>query len=171
MPSHAGLLLAVDLDWRGSGKVVSGFSTEQGAEQGFAFLEKVDQTLVEGGIREGGEEEAVVGVQAFGVGFAGGPGDDVACAQEGGVGDSGQGATGVPAGHQGGAEQVLADALHDQALGLGGFGEVLGFGGEVSEGGIVQGRREVVGLGDGLVEGGHGEQREGGDAGAGLGQG
>ena len=48
-----------------------------------------------------------------------GPGHDVGGAQQGGVGDAGDRAAGSPIIHQGGAEDVLADALDNEPLDLG----------------------------------------------------
>ena len=62
-------------------------------------------------------------VEAFRVGFAFGPGDDVGGAEQGWVGDSGQRATGLPVVEQAVAEDVLADALDGEALDFGGPGE------------------------------------------------
>ena len=58
-------------------------------------------------------------VKPFGVTLTFSPRDDVRGAQKGRVGDACQGAAAVPVPHQAGAEDVLADPLHDQALGFG----------------------------------------------------
>ena len=57
-------------------------------------------------------------VEALGVRFAIGPGDDMRRTQQGRVRNTGKRTAAVPVLHERSAENVLADALHDQALHL-----------------------------------------------------
>lgn len=70
------------------------------------------EALVEEHVKVGGEEEAVVDVEAFGVGGAVGPRFDVAGAEEFGDGQAGDRTTAFPVFHQALTENVLADTLH-----------------------------------------------------------
>ena len=63
-------------------------------------------------------------VETLGVGFALGPRNDVGGTEERGVADAGERTAALPVVHEAGAEDVLTDALDDESLGLGGFGEI-----------------------------------------------
>jgi hypothetical protein len=83
-----------------------------------AVISHRDETLVKESVEVGGEEEAVVDVEAFGVGGAVGPWFDVAGAEEFRDGQAGDGAAATPILHEAVAKDVLADALHHQPLGF-----------------------------------------------------
>ena len=87
--------------------------------KGRAVIGETDQAGVEGGVPQCVEKQAVVDVEAEGVGFAFGPRDDVRGAQKFGIGDAGQGAAPSPVFEQGCSENVLADTLDDQPLDFG----------------------------------------------------
>src|SRR5690606_26070203 len=80
-----------------------------------AFVGEGDEAAIEGGVPEGGEEEAVVDVEALVVGGAVLPGHDVGGAQEGLVADAGERTAAAPVLEQGRAKEVLAEALNQQA--------------------------------------------------------
>ena len=86
-----------------------------------AILREGDQRGVEGGVVMGGEEQAVEDVEALGVAVANRPGFDVAGAEEGAVLDAGDGAGAAPIAVESVTENILADALDDEPLGLGAF--------------------------------------------------
>jgi hypothetical protein len=65
-------------------------------------------------------------------------------AQEGGLRDARQGAAAVPIIHQSGTEHVLADALDDQALGLGRLRQIFGLGAEAQQRHVRQTDRKPV---------------------------
>jgi len=96
-----------------------GFGGEVGGAEDGAVVGEADQAVVEGGVPEGGEEQAVVDVQAQGVGFAFGPGDDVRGAQERRIRDAGQRTATVPVFQQSLAEQSLSDTLDGESLNFG----------------------------------------------------
>ncbi len=83
------------------------------------------QRGVEGGVQMRRQQEAIVDVEAFLVGVAGGPWLYVARAEERAVGDAGDGAAAAPVVFEGSAEDVLTDALLGEALRFGARGHGL----------------------------------------------
>ena len=79
---------------------------------------EADKARIEGRIPVSGEQQTVVNVEALGVIVALGPGYDVACSQKGPVGDAGHRAAAVPVVDQSRPEDLLTNALDDQAFGL-----------------------------------------------------
>jgi hypothetical protein len=77
-----------------------------------------DEAAIEGGVEVRGEQEAVVDVEPLGVRVAVSPGLDVARAEERPHREPGDGAAPLPEVQKRLAEQVLADALDHEALGL-----------------------------------------------------
>ena len=90
----------------------------RGVKEHLAVIGEADFASVEGCVPEGREEEAVVDVEAVGVAVAFGPRHDVRGAEKGWIGDSGHRAAVPPIFDQRLAENVLADALDDEPLGL-----------------------------------------------------
>lgn len=100
-----------------------GVSHGGGNLHGAVFVEG-DEARIEEGIKLGGEEKAVEGVEALGVRGAVGPGFGVAGAEEFGDVEAGNGAGAAPVFHQGFAEQVLAHTTFGQGQCLSGAGWV-----------------------------------------------
>jgi hypothetical protein len=96
---------------------------ERTRHQDGAVVVDGDKPAVEDGVEVRGEQKAVPDVEAFGVAVAGGPGLDVARAQQLGDGEASDGASALPQVQQALAEEVLAYALDDETLGLGGSGQ------------------------------------------------
>src|SRR5690606_6154840 len=111
-----------------------------------------DEAAIEGGVPEGGEEEAVVDVEALVVVGAVLPGHDVGGAQEGLVADAGERTAAAPVLEQGRAKEVLAEALNQQALGLGPARQLRGFGAKAPERRIGQADPEAIDEGEGFIE-------------------
>lgn len=87
------------------------------ADKNGPIVAEADQALIEGGIPQGRKEEAVVDIQTLLV-FAIGPRHDVRGAEQRRLGDACQRAAAAPIIHQRFAEDVLANALNHQPLGL-----------------------------------------------------
>src|SRR5690606_13745509 len=111
-----------------------------------------DEAAIEGGVPEGGEEEAVVDVEALVVVGAVLPGHDVGGSQEGLVADAGERTAAAPVLEQGRAKEVLAEALNQQALGLGPAWQLRGFGAKAPERRIGQADPEAIDEGEGFIE-------------------
>src|SRR5690606_19462249 len=97
----------------------AGVRVERVAYDDRAVVLHRDEAPIEGGIEVRCEQDAVVNVEPLGVGFAVGPGFDMARAQQRRDGETGDGAPPLPEVEKPVAEQVLPDALDDEALGLG----------------------------------------------------
>jgi hypothetical protein len=100
-----------------------------------------------------------------------GPGHDVGGTQQGGIGDAGDRAAGAPIIHQGRAEDVLADALDDEPLGLGRLRQVGGLCAKPGEQRIGKADAELVDAVERGMERGEGVEVEGGEAGPGQARG
>jgi hypothetical protein len=96
-------------------------NVERGRDDHCTVVAHCDEATVEGSVELRGEQEAVPDVEALGVAGAVGPGLDVARAEQLWDGEAGDGAAALPVLEQAVAEEVLADALDDEALGLGGL--------------------------------------------------
>src|SRR5262245_58271435 len=83
----------------------------------YTVIGKGNETLIEGGIPQSGEEQAIMYVEALLV-LALRPRHDVRCTQERRLGDAREWAATSPIIHKRGAEDVLADPLDDQPLHL-----------------------------------------------------
>src|SRR4051794_37427366 len=92
---------------------------ELGTSARGAVISEADEALVEGGIPQGGEQKAIVDVEALHV-VAFRPGHNVRSAEQPGLGDAGERAAPAPVVHQRVAKHILADALDDETLCLGG---------------------------------------------------
>jgi hypothetical protein len=137
-----------------------------GADERASFIGEADQARVEGRIPERGKEQAVVHVEPLRV-DAFGPGHDVGGPQQSGVGNAGDRAAGSPIIHQGGAEDVLADALDDELLDLGRLRQAGGLRAKPAERGVGEADAELVDAVERGMERGQGVQAKGGDAGPG----
>jgi hypothetical protein len=106
-------------DWAKEPHSLTGIFVQVRRHNNFTRIRDSDEALVEGGVEVGGQEQPVVNVEAFGVGFAGGPGLDVAGTQKLRDGQPGDGAAAFPVVQQALPEDVLSYALDDQAFGFG----------------------------------------------------
>lgn len=97
------------------------FFANVGGENGGAVVVEGDQSTVKRCIPEGGEQEAVVDIEALGIAEAFAPGDDVGGTQKWRVSDTGEWAAALPVVHEAGAENFLPNALDHEALGFGGL--------------------------------------------------
>jgi hypothetical protein len=88
------------------------------AGEGRPIIGEADEALIEGGVPQRREQQAVVDIKALFIGALG-PWHDMRGAQQRRLRNAGERATAAPVVHQGIAENVLADALDDQPLGLG----------------------------------------------------
>ena len=100
-----------------------------------------------------------------------GPGHDVGGPQQGGIGDAGDRAAASPIIHQGGAEDVLADALDDESLGLGRLRQAGGPRAKPGERGVGEADAELVDAVERGMQRGQSVEGEGGEAGSGQGRG
>jgi len=111
-PAHA--------DQRAYAQGLTGILTEHVRPDDRAVVFDRHEALVEHGVQVDGQEDAVVDVEALGVAFAIGPWLDVAGPQQLRHGQAGDGAAALPEIDEALAEDVLPNALNDQALDLGG---------------------------------------------------
>ena len=93
-------------------------SAQFGAGQDSAVIGEADEARVKRRIPQCRKEQAIVHIEPLRV-VALGPRQDVGGAQQGGVGNADDRAAAAPVIHQRSAEDVLADALDDEALDLG----------------------------------------------------
>ena len=127
-----------------------------------SVIGEADQASVERRIPEGGEEQTVVHVKALRV-VAHGSGHDVGGPQQGGIGDAGDGAAASPIIHQRCAEDVLADALDDEPLGLGRLREACGPRAKSGERGVGEADAELVDAVERSMKRGQGLKVKGGE--------
>ncbi len=88
-----------------------------GGRERASVIGKADEARVERRIPKCGEEQAIADIEALRV-SAFSPRNDTGRPQQGRIGDAGDRAGASPIIHQGGPEDVLADALDDEPLDL-----------------------------------------------------
>ena len=104
---------------------------------------EADEAGVEDRIPKCRENQAVVHIETLRV-VAIGPRHDVGGTQQGGIGDAGDRAAAAPVIDQRGAENVLADALNDEPLGLGRLRQACGLRAKPGERGVGKADAELI---------------------------
>lgn len=96
------------------------FVAQRGRHQNGTVISKGDESAIESSIEVCCEQDAVEDIETLGVALAIGPGFDVARAKQLGHGEAGDGAAALPIVYESGAEDILANPLHDETFGLSG---------------------------------------------------
>ena len=134
----------------------TGGGAQSGVGEHGTVVSEAEETRIERGIPERGEEQAVVHIEPLRV-VAFGPRDDVGGPQQLRIGDAGDRAAGSPIVHQRGADDLLAHVLDDEPLGLGRLRQTGGLRTKPGERGVGKADGELVDSVEGRMERGHNE--------------